>query len=303
VNQRGASSVDQPATSSANQHSAFNQHVASSINQPAASSVNQLAAPSVNQYSPSSIHQLATSSVNQYCNSALNQLTALSVNQLAASSDDQYSASTLNQLTEFSDNQHGPTLSIDQAFILDHQGTPFPIEHTTTFINQHDNLADNPHVMHSHSQFSGPRYQPTFIDQIYFNGINLRWCLLASTQRTDPYILPNGDWSTKQLSDVTYHTIVPIWGEFVHRIAALNVDRAWHMVSCHRIGNVTLRDMDKPVVVLVHVFPAILQGSAATLAENIVTEYITLLREQYFDFWAFIQHIITVDIVSMPIGD
>jgi hypothetical protein len=70
--------------------------------------------------------------------------------------------------------------------------------------------------------------------------------------------------------------MVPIWGEFVQRIVPLNVDRAWHRLSCYRIGNFTIQDIDKPVVVLVHVFPAILQGSAATLAENIITEYIAL---------------------------
>jgi hypothetical protein len=55
------------------------------------------------------------------------------------------------------------------------------------------------------------------------------------------------------------------------------------MLSCYRIGNFTLRDINKPVVVLVHVFPYILHGCGSPLAvvanalvENITAEYISL---------------------------
>jgi hypothetical protein len=116
------------------------------------------------------------------------------------------------------------------------------------------------------------------MEQVYFTGINTDWTLLASTAPNNPFIQLNNrdagchEWSPKRLACVGAHAIVPIWETFANTIIRFNTDNAWRMLGCYRIGNEAVEDANKPVVVLLHVQPGILQDAPA-LAARILDEY------------------------------
>jgi hypothetical protein len=126
-------------------------------------------------------------------------------------------------------------------------------------------------------------HTPPSTDKVYYNGINRDWTLLASTTRDNPFRQTNHmdagfrEWSLKSLACVGAHAIVPIWETLVRTITPLNTDNAWRVLGCYRIGNKAIEDVNKPVVVLLHVRAGMLSSAdAQALAARIAHEYYKL---------------------------
>jgi hypothetical protein len=86
------------------------------------------------------------------------------------------------------------------------------------------------------------------------------------------------EWSFKSLACVGVHAIVPIWETLVRTIIPLNTNNAWRVLGCYRISNEAIEDINKPVVILLHVRGAgtLSSADAQALVARIAHEYYKL---------------------------